>query len=338
LKIEAIVCEDHRFCYYIKNCHHKIIRRMKSICNFIARWMGAMVLLAAVVAMVIPEPFMQVGTWTINPMLGLIMFGMGLTLSPNDFRIVFSRPKDVLMGCLAQFTIMPFMAWLLTKAFSLPEELALGVILVGCCPGGTASNVITYLAKGDLALSVGMTATSTVLAPMLTPLLTWLMAGTFVEVDTWGMLLSIVYVVIAPIVVGFLIQHFLPRLTQKAVAYLPAFSSIAIAITVAIVVGHNASKLLTGGLLVMGVVVLHNLSGLALGYGLGRLLGLNHEKRTAISIEVGMQNSGLASSLATLHFTAFPMAAIPGAIFSVWHNISGALVAKIYANTRKRTI
>jgi len=287
--------------------------------------------LAAVLAVLKPEPLMAIGTWVINPMLGLIMFGMGLTLSPRDFQVVFSRPKDVLTGCLAQFTVMPLMAWLLTKAFALPADLALGVILVGCCPGGTASNVITYLAKGDLALSVGMTATSTLLAPLLTPFLVWLMAGTFVNVDTLGMLLSIVYVVIAPIVVGFLIQHYLPEFTRRAVAYLPAFSSVVIAMVVAVIVGHNASRLLTGGLIVVLVVMLHNLSGLALGYAIGRLLGLSHDKRTSISIEVGMQNSGLASSLATIHFAAFPMATIPGAIFSVWHNISGALVAKLYS-------
>ncbi len=304
---------------------------MKKLCDFIARWMGALVLLAALLAVLVPEPFMSVGTWVVNPMLGLIMFGMGLTLSPQDFRVVFSRPKDVLTGCLAQFTIMPLMAWLLTKVFSLPADLALGVILVGCCPGGTASNVITYLAKGDLALSVGMTATSTLLAPFLTPLLVWFMAGTFVDVDTIGMLLSIVYVVIAPIVAGFLIQHFLPSFTRRAVAYLPAFSSLMIALLVAIIVGHNASRLLTGGLIVVLVVMLHNISGLALGYILGRLLGLSLDKRIAISVEVGMQNSGLASSLATLHFAAFPLAAIPGAVFSVWHNISGALVAKYYS-------
>ena len=304
---------------------------MKRLCDFIARWMGALVLIAAIFSLLMPEPFMAIGTWVINPMLGVIMFGMGLTLSPKDFRIVFSRPRDVLTGCLAQFTIMPLMAWLLTKVFQLPAELALGVILVGCCPGGTASNVITYLAKGDLALSVGMTATSTLLAPILTPLLTWLMAGTYVDVDTWGMLQSIVYVVIAPIIVGFLIQHFLPTFTRKAVVYLPAFSSVVIAFVVCIVVGHNASRLMTGGMIVVVVVMLHNLSGLAMGYSLGRLLGLSHDKRTAISIEVGMQNSGLASSLATLHFAAFPMATIPGAIFSVWHNISGALIAKIYS-------
>ena len=304
---------------------------LQQLCNFISRWMGALVLGLAVVAVCVPEPFCRVGTWVINPMLGLIMFGMGLTLKLEDFRVVFSRPKDVLTGCLAQFTVMPLMAWLLVRAFRLPDDLALGVILVGCCPGGTASNVITYLAKGDLALSVGMTATSTVLAPLLTPLLTWLLAGKFVDVDTWGMLQSILYVVILPIFLGFLMQRYLPRLTRSAVAYLPAFSSLMIALLVGIIVGHNAAKLLTGGLLVVLVVVLHNLSGLGLGYAIGRLLQLSHSKRAAISIEVGMQNSGLASSLAILHFAAFPMATIPGAIFSVWHNISGALVAKLYS-------
>jgi BASS family bile acid:Na+ symporter len=304
---------------------------MKKICDFMSRWMGALVLLMALTALLIPAPFAAVDTWYINPMLGLVMFGMGLTLSPSDFRVVFSRPKDVLTGCLAQFTIMPLLAWLLVHLFALPSDLALGVILVGCCPGGTASNVITYLAKGDLALSVGMTATSTVLAPLLTPLLVWLMAGTLVDVDTLGMIMSILYVVIAPIVAGFLMQRYLPMLTRRAVAYLPAFSSLMIAMLVGIIVGHNASRLLTGGIIVVVVVVLHNVCGLALGYGIGRLLGLTHAKRTAISIEVGMQNSGLASSLATIHFATFPMAVIPGAVFSVWHNISGALVAKLYA-------
>ena len=186
---------------------------MKKICDFISRWMGALVLVLAILALLVPAPFASVGTWVINPMLGLIMFGMGLTLNPKDFRIVFTRPKDVLIGCLAQFTIMPLLAWCLTKAFALPPDLALGVILVGCCPGGTASNVITYLAKGDLALSVGMTATSTVLAPLLTPSLTWLMADTFVDVDAVGMLLSIVYVVIVPIIGGLMVQNFLPYFT-----------------------------------------------------------------------------------------------------------------------------
>lgn len=305
---------------------------MKKICDFIARWMGVLVLLLVVMALLMPAPFATIDLWVINPMLGLIMFGMGMTLSPQDFRIVFSRPKDVIIGCAAQFTVMPLLAWVLSWLFDLPPELALGVILVGCCPGGTASNVITYLAKGDLALSVGMTATSTVLAPLMTPLLTWLMAGKFVDVDAVAMLMSIVYVVIGPIAAGFLIQRYMPRFTRWAVAYLPAFSSLMIALLVAIIVGHNAGQLLKGGMVVVLVVILHNIGGFTLGYVLGRLLGLSDDKRKAISIEVGMQNSGLASSLATIHFAAYPMAVVPGAIFSVWHNVCGAFVAKLFAS------
>ncbi len=295
--------------------------------------MGLLVLIVAAVAMFLPESFIWIDTKTINPMLGVIMFGMGLTLSPKDFKIVLSRPKDILVGCLAQFTIMPLLAWLLTLAFSLPKELALGVILVGCCPGGTASNVITYLAKGDLALSVGMTACSTLLAPIVTPLLVLLTAGTMVEVDTLGMLLSIVYVVIAPIIVGLLCQRFIPRITKAVTPYLPAFSSLAIALVVGIIVSHNADRLMLGGLIVILVVILHNLLGLSLGFAIGRLLRLEKPKCVALSIEVGMQNSGLASSLANMHFAAYPLATIPGAVFSVWHNISGALAAKIFQRT-----
>jgi BASS family bile acid:Na+ symporter len=304
---------------------------MKKICDFIARWMGVMVLLVAVVSLAVPSSFLWIDTWVINPMLGLIMFGMGLTLAPQDFRIVLSRPKDILFGCLAQFTVMPLLAWTLAWAFSLPKELALGVILVGCCPGGTASNVITYLAKGDLALSVGMTATSTLLAPVMTPLLVWLLAGTMVDVDTMGMLMSIVYVIIAPIIAGLLCQRFLPSLTRSVVPYLPAFSSVVIALVVGIIVSHNATRLLVGGMLVILVVMLHNVLGLTIGFLIGRLLKLERAKCVAVSIEVGMQNSGLASSLAVLHFAAYPLATIPGAIFSVWHNISGALTAKLYS-------
>lgn len=306
---------------------------MKKVCDFIAQWMGLLVLVVAAVAMFLPESFIWIDTKTINPMLGVIMFGMGLTLSPNDFKIVLSRPKDILVGCLAQFTIMPLLAWLLTLAFSLPKELALGVILVGCCPGGTASNVITYLAKGDLALSVGMTACSTLLAPIVTPLLVLLTAGTMVEVDTLGMLLSIVYVVIAPIIVGLLCQRFIPRITKAVTPYLPAFSSLAIALVVGIIVSHNADRLMLGGLIVILVVILHNLLGLSLGFAIGRLLRLEKPKCVALSIEVGMQNSGLASSLANMHFAAYPLATIPGAVFSVWHNISGALAARIFQRT-----
>lgn len=308
---------------------------MKRLCDFIARWMGLLVVIVAAVSLLIPASFSWIDTWSINPLLGVIMFGMGLTLSPHDFHIVLSRPKDILIGCLAQFTVMPLLAWGLAWVFALPKELALGVMLVGCCPGGTASNVITYLAKGDLALSVGMTAASTLLAPILTPLLVWLLAGTMVDVDTLGMLQSIVYVVIAPIIVGLLCQSFLPKLTKSVVPYLPAFSSIVIAYVVGIVVSHNADRLLVGGLIVILVVMMHNLLGLSTGFLIGKLLHLAKPKCVALSIEVGMQNSGLASSLAVLHFAAYPLASVPGAIFSVWHNISGALAAKFYTSSSK---
>ena len=306
---------------------------MKKLCHYISEYMGVLVLVAALLALMFPSVLQQIRPTVINPLLGVIMFGMGLTLNLKDFKIVFSRPKDVIIGCLAQFTIMPLLAWGLSKAFQLDEALALGVVLVGCCPGGTASNVITYLAKGDLALSVGMTGVSTLLAPLLTPLLTWALAGKSVDVDVVGMLLSILWVVILPIVVGLITKAIWPKFTEKATAYLPAVSSLAIAFIVAIIIGANANKLMAGGLVIVIVVMLHNLCGLGLGYLIGRLLGLAEPKKRAISIEVGMQNSGLASSLATLHFAAYPLATIPGAIFSVWHNISGALVARLY--TRK---
>ena len=309
---------------------------MKTLCRYISNYMGILVLAAALLAMTFPEVFQQVRPKVINYLLGVVMFGMGLTLRLMDFKIVFSRPKDVLIGCLAQFTIMPLMAWLLVWLFQLPKDLALGMILVGCCPGGTASNVITYLAKGDLALSVGMTATSTLLAPFMTPFMVWLFAGTMVEVDALGMLMSIVCVVIAPIVGGLLCQRYLPHFTHGAVDYLPAFSTIMITMVVGIVVSHNANRLLSGGFLVILAVICHNLSGLILGNVIGRLLHLSRPKCIAISIEVGMQNSGLASSLAVIHFATYPLAAIPGAVFSVWHNISGAMMAKWYGRSQQK--
>ena len=303
---------------------------MKKLCHYISEYMGLLVLAAALFALLFPGLLQQVRPTVINYLLGVVMFGMGLTLNLQDFKIVFSRPKDVVIGSLAQFTVMPLLAWGLTRVFQLDEALALGVVLVGCCPGGTASNVITYLAKGDLALSVGMTGVSTLLAPFLTPLLTWALAGKSVNVDVASMFLSILWVVILPIVVGLLVKWMWPRFTEKATDYLPAFSSVAIALIVAIIIAANADKLLAGGMIIVLVVMLHNICGLGLGYLTGRLLGLSDPKKRAISIEVGMQNSGLASSLATIHFAAYPLASIPGAIFSVWHNLSGAAVAYLY--------
>ena len=303
---------------------------MKRLCKLISDNMAVLVLLAAVIALVFPDTFSHIKPTVINPLLGVIMFGMGLTLSWDDFRVVFSRPRDVIIGCAAQFTIMPLLAFVLAQLFQLDEALTVGVILVGCCPGGTASNVITYLARGDLALSVGMTGVSTLLAPLATPLLVWLLAGKTVDVDVAAMFLSILWVVIFPIVAGLLVKRFWQRQTERAVSYLPALSSLAIAAIVLIIIAASAHRLMAGGMVILAVIVLHNVGGLTLGYLIGRILHLAPAKRRALSIEVGMQNSGLASSLATLHFAAYPMAVIPGAVFSVWHNISGAIVARIY--------
>lgn len=291
--------------------------------------MALIVLLTGAGALLWPAVFGVIDTSWISYLLGMVMFGMGLTININDFKIVFSRPRDIIIGCIAQFTIMPSLAWCLAKLFNLPPELAIGVILVGCCPGGTSSNVITYLAGGDLPLSVGFTSISTLLAPLLTPLLTWMLAGTYVNVSIWSMFISIISVVILPIFLGFIVKYYFRDLSIKIADYLPAFSTIAITLIVAAVVSSNSSSLRTSGMLIILVVVCHNILGYATGFLLGKILKLAYPKRIAICVEVGMQNSGLACSLANQHFSAMAMAAVPGAIFSVWHNISGALLARI---------
>jgi BASS family bile acid:Na+ symporter len=297
--------------------------------------MAIIVILVAALALFAPQTVSFIKTSYVNTLLGIVMFGMGLTLRPNDFKVVFSRPKDVITGCIAQFTIMPLLAFLLTKIFNLPTELAIGVILVGTCPGGTSSNVMTFLSKGDVALSVGMTAVSTILAPFLTPLLTLLFAGAKVDVNIVSMFLSIVQVVILPIVLGFIINHFFSKITQQIVEILPLISTTAIVAIVAAVVSANSSKILTSGLLIIAVVICHNVCGYLLGFGIGKALKLDTTKCRAISIEVGMQNSGLATSLAATHFAEYPLATIPGAVFSVWHNISGAILANIFRRMDK---
>ena len=300
----------------------------------VGRFMAVVVLAAAVLAFLVPATGLWISTGWIDWLLMAIMFGMGLTIRPADFKAVFVRPKDVAVGCAAQFTIMPALAWALARLFGLDEALTVGVVLVGCCPGGTASNVMTYLAKGDLALSVGMTGVSTLLAPILTPLLAWLLAGKTVDVDTVGMFVGILWVVFLPICLGLVAKRFWPKATGRAVRFMPTVSSLAIATIIVLIIAANAERLFAGGLAVVAVVVLHNLCGLGLGYLLATALRLAEPKRRALCIEVGMQNSGLAASLAATHFAVYPMAAVPGAIFSVWHNISGAFVARLFTSRK----
>ena len=297
---------------------------------FIGKYMAVIVMVVAAVALFFPGTCLWIQTAWINYLLMVVMFGMGLTLKPEDFLVVFRHPKDILLGCVAQFTIMPLLAFCLGKVFGLEADLLVGVILVGACPGGTASNVITYLSKGDVPLSVGMTSVNTLLAPVLTPAITWLLLRTYLTVDAWGMFLSIIRVVIIPIVLGLLINRFLGKYTSKAKDALPAVSVAAITLIVAAVVSHNAERILETGWVIFAVVILHNLIGYALGYMLGTILKLPLPKKKALSIEIGMQNSGLATSLAASAFPGLEMATVPGAVFSVWHNISGAVLANVF--------
>ncbi|MBM6762099.1 bile acid:sodium symporter family protein [Megamonas hypermegale] len=306
---------------------------LEALSNFISKYMAAFVIIVAAVALFMPWTFKWAAGY-VTYLLGIVMFGMGMTLRFEDFKLVFQRPKDVLVGAVAQFTIMPGLAWLLATLFQLPPELAVGVILVGTCPGGTSSNVMTYLARGDVPLSVSMTMTTTILAPVVTPLLTWWLAGAWIEISLAAMMISIVQVVVVPIVLGIVINKLFGDFVRRAIKLLPLISVIAIVLIVGGVVSVSSQQIMQTGLLIMAVVMLHNLLGYALGFAVAKALRMNLAKSKAISIEVGMQNSGLASSLALMHFGA--AAAIPGAVFSVWHNISGSLAANYLAGKMEK--
>lgn len=271
-----------------------------------------------------PETLTWVGPY-VSWMLGIVMFGMGMTLKVEDFQRVLQHPKEVAIGVGAQFIIMPLVALALVKVFALPPELAIGVILVGTCPGGTASNVIAYLAKGDVALSVSMTMTTTLLAPIVTPALTYFLAGAWIDISFTAMMISIAQMVLAPVILGLLVHHFMADTTKKIMPAMPLVSVICIVLLVGCVVALSASKLATVGLTMAAIVILHNTFGLALGFTAAKLLHMDARKARTVAIEVGMQNSGMAASLAVMYFN--PAAALPGAIFSVWHNVSGSLVA-----------
>lgn len=311
---------------------------LEKISELFGKFMAVIVLVVAALALFVPKTGLWISVSWVNYLLMIVMFGMGLTLRLEDFKLVFTRPRDIIIGCIAQFTVMPLLAFALSKIFNLDPALMAGVVLVGTCPGGTSSNVITYLSKGDVALSVGMTSVNTLLAPVLTPAITYLLLKTTVHVDIIAMFLSIVKVVIIPIGLGFLINKFFGKFTQKLVKILPMVSVIAICMIVSTVVAHNATKILSTGVLVFAVVILHNILGYGCGFGLGKLLKLSPEKTKALSVEIGMQNSGLATSLANTAFSSLAMATVPGAIFSVWHNISGSILANIYNRWNGRAV
>ncbi|MBP2077268.1 bile acid:sodium symporter family protein [Oceanobacillus polygoni] len=300
------------------------MKTLGRISNFATNTFALWVIIFAIFSFIYPSGFAWIAPH-IPLLLGIIMFGMGLTLSVNDFRGIFKQPKSVLIGVVAQYTVMPLLAFGLAHLFQLPPEVAVGVILVGCCPGGTASNVMTFMAKGNTALSVTVTSVSTLLAPIMTPALTFLLASQWLPVSFGDMFMSIVQVVLVPIALGVIVRLLFSKQVDKSVAVLPLVSVIGIVAVAAAVVAVNKGSIATTGLLIFAVVVLHNCLGLLLGYILAKLFKLDFKDQKAVSIEVGMQNSGLGAALALAHFA--PIAAVPSAIFSVWHNISGPILA-----------
>ena len=304
------------------------MKLLETISNLAGKYFAVWVILVAAVAYFVPAPFLSLGAY-ITILLGVVLFGMGLTLKPVDFQLVLKNPLPVITGVMAQFLIMPLGAFLIAYILGLPDELAAGLVLLGSVPGGTPSNVMVYLAKGNLALSVAMTSLSTLLAPIATPLILLGLAGQWLPVDPVAMFLSIVQVIILPITIGLVIRKLFPGTVEKSLNVIPLISVLAIIIIVSAVVSANVENIASSGAIIFTAVILHNVFGLGLGYGTGVLMKLDEGTRRAISIEVGMQNSGLGVALATAHFG--PLAALPSVIAAVWHNISGPIIATLWS-------
>ncbi len=329
-----------------------MLKILQSVSKWLANYTSLFIILIAVLAFLVPDMFawIQQGNRP-SVILGIIMLTMGCTLTTDDFRILFSRPLDIFIGAVAQYTIMPFIAWMLTKIFQLNPFMSAGIILVGCCPGGVSSNIMSFLCKGDVAFSVGMTTASTLLAPVMTPLLVYWLAGTSIEVDAWGMFLNILVVTLIPVAVGSLFNYlFGHRENFKDIqSVMPGISVICLALIVGGVIYQVHPQLLANGwslfMLTLTVVFLHNGLGYLLGYNVGRLFRFNVAKKRTISIEVGMQNAGMATVLANNFFAtqaaiaANPLAVlsvVPCAISCAYHSISGTILAGLFLKFGKR--
>lgn len=290
------------------------------ITNYFTFW----IIFFSAVAYFYPIYFADLRT-LIVPTLGIIMFGMGVTLTTDDFKRVFLRPKDVGVGVVTQYTVMPFIGFVLAKIFGLDPLLAVGVVLVGSCPGGTSSNVMTYLARGDVAFSVTMTSVSTILAPIMLPFLMYTYAGEWINVPVLKLFISTVQIILLPVGLGVLLRILIKDKIKYVLPVLPSVSAAAIIFIVAVIVAANSASIASVGLLVAVIAIIHNTFGFLIGYRVARFFGMDVNRARAVSIEIGMQNSGLAVALANTYFGA--LAALPGAIFSVWMNISGSALA-----------
>ena len=302
-----------------------VLRRLSVV---LTRFMGVIIIAFSALALWQPWIFSWVAPH-ISTMLGIIMLGMGMTLHWQDFSHVLRHPRDLGLGLVVQFGCMPLLAFALCHVFALPPELAMGMILVGTAPGGTASNVLTFIARGDVAFSVAMTAAAPLVSLLLTPPLTWLLGGVWVPVDMGGLFWSIVKIVLVPVLLGLLLHHFQRGLVDRLMPFLPLASALVITLVIAGIIAVNAQNILSAGPAIFAAVIAHNLLGLAVGWFAACRLRFAPPRRRALAIEIGTQNSGLATALALAHFT--PAAAIAGALFSVWQNISGALLSNFWA-------
>ena len=308
---------------------------MKRIFKFIEKHFFIIILLAVGISLLYPNSFAWVlseysGINIINLLLSIVLFTMGTTLKVDDFINVFKNPKEIAAGISAQYIIMPLIAFCLASAFSLDTALTVGIILVGTVPGGTASDVITFLAKGDVALSVSLTAVSTVISPILTPLITLLLIGNQIQFNPVDMFISIVEIVIVPIAIGLTLNYKFPDFCEKLKDYLPAISSIVICLIVAGVIGANKQAILTSSMIIIVVIVLQYFIAMGLGFAIGRLVGMGRKQIITVAIELAFQNSGLSTSLAKTHFPSLSQATVPGALYSVWQNFAGSILAYIF--------
>jgi BASS family bile acid:Na+ symporter len=306
---------------------------LDKVVKFVTKLFALWVFLFVAVAYLAPEPFKPYARF-IPWLLGFVMLGMGLTMSLNDFRLVFTRPKDVIAGVVLRYLIMPGVAFGVAKLLGLSPPLAAGLILVGCCPSATSSNVMTFLAKGDTALSLTVSTINTVLAPIVTPFIFLLLAGTLIPINAVALLYDILKIVLLPIAIGVMINMAVGSAIRVIVKFGVLLSVASIVAIISIIVALSAAKLATVALIAFVAVALHNVLGLGLGYGAARSLGMNLAKRKAITFEIGMENSGLAVALAVAHLG--PLAAIPGAIFTLWHNFTGPLLAGYWSNRDTR--
>ncbi|WP_226480791.1 bile acid:sodium symporter family protein [Natrinema amylolyticum] len=306
-------------------------RSLELIGNFTSKYFVVWVLVVSPLALYSPEAFTWIAPY-ITPLLGIIMLGMGLTLTPEDFRRILERPRDVFIGAMGQWILMPTIAYALVVALGLPEEIGIGLILVGAAPGGTASNVMTYLGRGDVALSVSITSLTTIAAPLVMPAWIVLLAGESITVTFAEMATSIVQVVLLPVIGGlalrYVLDEYAPAVARAGLSIFPAISVVAIVAIVAAVVGLSVETILGASVLVFLAVVLHNGLGLGAGYAVGHAANMAEDRARACAFEVGLQNSGLAVALATAHFS--PSAALIPALFSVWHNVSGPALATLF--------